>query len=222
MQELKGLNMIQYKHFNDRKAWLKGRISFPGIGASEAPAIVGASAWMTSTELWEIKTGRKTPKDISDNEFVKYGTEAEEHIRGLFMLKHEDYQLTYRPYDFVYQKERPWVRCTLDGELTSEDGEQGILEVKTHMVRGKSDLKLWDNRIPEVYLIQILHQFLSTEFTFAFLTAELIFQNFDSQIRTYYFSADDYREEMDWLLSEEEKFWESVQSGNSPSVKLII
>ena len=88
MQELKGLNMIQYKHFNDRKSWLKGREKYPGIGASEAPAIVGASGWMTSTELWEIKTGRKTPKDISDNEFVKYGTEAEEHIRGLLLTDH--------------------------------------------------------------------------------------------------------------------------------------
>lgn len=222
MQELKGLNMIQYKHFNDRKAWLKGRISFPGIGASEAPAIVGASAWMTATELWEIKTGRKTPKDISDNEFVKYGTEAEEHIRGLFMLKHEDYQLTYRPYDFVYQEERPWLRCTLDGELESESGENGILEVKSHFVRGKSDLQQWADRIPDQYLIQLMHQWLATGFSFAFLTAELIFQDFSSQLRTYYFEASDYREDMLWLLSEEEKFWECVKTRNSPNVKLFL
>ena len=202
--------MIEYRHFKDRNAWLKGREKYPGIGASEAAPIIGASAWMTASELWEIKTGRKKPKDLSDNEYVRYGTEAEQHIRGLFMLKHEDYQLTYRPYDFVYQKERPWLRCTLDGELTSEDGETGILEVKTHMVRNKNDLKTWTDRIPETYLVQLL------------LTAELIFQNFDSQIRTYYYEANDYREEMDWLLSEEKKFWYSVQSGNSPSVKLIL
>lgn len=214
--------MIEYRHFKDRDAWLKGREKYPGIGASEAAPIIGASAWMTASELWEIKTGRKKPKDLSDNEYVRYGTEAEQHIRGLFMLKHEDYQLTYRPYDFVYQKERPWLRCTLDGELTSEDGETGILEVKTHMVRNKNDLKTWTDRIPEAYLVQLLHQFLATGFTYAFLTAELIFQNFDSQIRTYYYEANDYREEMDWLLSEEEKFWNSVQSGNSPSVKLIL
>lgn len=214
--------MIEYRHFKDRDAWLKGREKYPGIGASEAAPIIGASAWMTASELWEIKTGRKKPKDLSDNEYVRYGTEAEQHIRGLFMLKHEDYQLTYRPYDFVYQKERPWLRCTLDGELTSEDGETGILEVKTHMVRNKNDLKTWTDRIPEAYLVQLLHQFLATGFTYAFLTAELIFQNFDSQIRTYYYEANDYREEMDWLLSEEKKFWDSVQSGNSPSVKLIL
>lgn len=214
--------MIQYKHFKNRADWIKGREKFPGIGASEASAVVGASSWMTATELWEIKTGRKKRKDLSDNEFIQYGTEAEQHIRGLFMLKHDNYTLEYRPYDFVFQAERPWLRCTLDGELTSEDGEHGILEVKTHMVRDKNDLRTWDNRIPDAYLIQLLHQFIATEYTFAYLTAELIFQNFDSQIRTYYFDANDYREDMDWLLKEEIKFWDNVQSGNSPSVKLIL
>lgn len=214
--------MLQYKHFKNREEWQKGRYKFPGIGASEASAVVGASNWMTATELWEIKTGRKKPKDLSENEIVQYGTDAEQHIRGLFMLKHDNYILDYKPYAFLFQSERPWLRCTLDGELTSEDGEKGILEVKSHFVRGKSDLKQWDNRIPDAYLCQILHQFLATGFGYAYLTAELIFQDFSSQLRTYYFEAQDYLEDMDWLLAEEEKFWESVQSGNSPSVKLIL
>lgn len=214
--------MLQYKHFKNREEWQKGRYKFPGIGASEASAVVGASNWMTATELWEIKTGRKKPKDLSENEIVQYGTDAEQHIRSLFMLKHDDYQLEYRPYDFLYQAERPWLRCTLDGELTSEDGEKGILEVKSHFVRGKSDLKQWTNQIPEHYLIQLLHQHLATGFSYAYLTAELIYQNFDSSIRTYFFNFNDYWEEIGWLLDEEEKFWESVQSGNSPSVKLIL
>lgn len=214
--------MLQYKHFKNREEWQKGRYKFPGIGASEASAVVGASNWMTSTELWEIKTGRKKPKDLSENEIVQYGTDAEQHIRGLFMLKHDNYKLEYRPFDFVYQSERPWLRCTLDGELTSEDGEKGILEVKSHFVRGKSDLRQWTNQIPEHYLIQLLHQHLATGFSYAYLTAELIYQNFDSSIRTYFFDFNDYWEEIGWLLDEEEKFWESVQSGNSPSIKLIL
>lgn len=214
--------MLCYKKYKNREEWLKGRIDFPGIGASEAAAVVGASSWMTPTELWEIKTGRKKAKDLSENELIQYGTEAEQHIRGLFMLKHDDYKLTYRPYDFLYQKERPWLRCTLDGELEDENGRKGVLEVKSHFVRGKSDLRQWNDRIPDHYLIQIMHQWLATGFSFAYLTAELIFQDFSSQLRSYYFEADDYRMDMDWLLSEEEKFWESVQSGNSPSVKLIL
>jgi putative phage-type endonuclease len=212
--------MLQYKHFKNREEWLIGRNE--GIGASEAAAIVGASNWMTSTELWEVKTGRRKPKDMSDNELVHYGTEAEKYIRALFRLKHEELEMKYHPYDILFQDYRPWLRCTLDGELTTEDGERGILECKVHFVRGKSDLAQWNNRIPDHYLIQILHQWLASEFTFAYLTAEIIFQDFDSQLRTYYFKAENYQEEMDWLLAEEEKFWESVKSGNSPPAKLIL
>ena len=214
--------MLCYKKYKNREEWLKGRIDFPGIGASEAAAVVGASSWMTPTELWEIKTGRKKAKDLSENELIQYGTEAEQHIRGLFILKHDNYILYYKPYDFLFQSERPWLRCTLDGELESEDGEKGILEVKTHFVRGKSDLKQWDNRVPEHYLIQLLHQHLAKGYSYAYLTAELIFQDFSSQLRTYYFDFSEYQEEAEWLLSEEEKFWESVKTGNSPNVKLIL
>ena len=214
--------MLCYKKYKNREEWLKGRIDFPGIGASEAAAVVGASSWMTPTGLWEIKTGRKKAKDLSENELIQYGTEAEQHIRGLFILKHDNYILYYKPYDFLFQSERPWLRCTLDGELESEDGEKGILEVKTHFVRGKSDLKQWDNRVPEHYLIQLLHQHLATGYSYAYLTAELIFQDFSSQLRTYYFDFSEYQEEAEWLLSEEEKFWESVKTGNSPNVKLIL
>ena len=214
--------MIAYKHFENEEDWLNGRVDIPGIGASEASAVVGISPWMSTDELWRIKTGQKKPKSLNWNEYIQYGTQAEEHVRKLFLLKHEEYALTYRPYDFVYQEERPWLRCTLDGELETDDGDKGILEVKTHFVRGKSDLAQWNNRIPDHYLIQILHQFLATEFTFAYLTAELIFQDFSSQLRTYYFLSRDYEEDKEWLLSEEENFWESVQTCNSPNVKLII
>lgn len=214
--------MIAYRHFKDREAWLKGREKYNGIGASEAAAIVGATSWMTATELWQIKTGQKKPKDLSDNEYVRYGQSAEEHVRQLFMLKHEELKLTYRPYDFVFQKERPWLRATLDGELEDEEGAKGILEIKTSFIKSKNDLAKWNDRIPDQYLVQIAHQFLATDFDFAYLTAELIFQNFDSQIRTYYFLKDDLSEDMDWLLHEEEQFWKSVESGNSPNVKLTL
>lgn len=214
--------MIAYRHFKDRDAWLKGREKYNGIGASEAAAIVGATSWMTATELWQIKTGQKKPKDLSDNEYVRYGQSAEEHVRQLFMLKHEELKLTYRPYDFVFQKERPWLRATLDGELEDEEGAKGILEIKTSFIKSKNDLAKWNGRIPDQYLVQIAHQFLATDFDFAYLTAELIFQNFDSQIRTYYFLKEDLSEDMDWLLHEEEQFWKSVESGNSPNVKLTL
>lgn len=214
--------MLEYKHFPDREAWLKGRKDFPGIGASEAASIVGASSWMSASELWQLKTGRKEPKDLSLNEQVSYGTHAEEHIRALFMLKHPEYELEYRPFDFMYQKERPWLRCTLDGELVVPDGERGILEVKTAQIQSKSQYAQWNNRIPDHYLVQLLHQFLSTGYSFAYLTAELMYMDGTSTLRSYYFRAQDYYDDMEWLLEEEEKFWDSVLNQKTPNVKLFL
>lgn len=214
--------MLVYKHFKDREAWLKGRKKFPGIGASEAAAVVGASSWMSPIELWKIKTGQKEPPNLSANEFIQYGTQAEEHLRALFMLKHEEFTLDYRAFDFLFQKERPWLRCTLDGELVYPDGERGILEIKTASIQSKSQYAQWNERIPDHYLIQILHQFLATGFPFAYLTAELIFQDGTSSLRTYYFLAKDYSEEMEWLLEQEEKFWEQVIEKKNPAAQLIL
>ena len=59
--------MLQYKHFQNREEWLKGRDDFKGIGASEASAIVGVSNWITATELWESKMGIRKLKDMSDS-----------------------------------------------------------------------------------------------------------------------------------------------------------
>ena len=214
--------MLEYKHFPDREAWLKGRKDFPGTGASEAASIVGASSWMSASELWQLKTGRKEPKDLSLNEQVSYGTHAEEHIRALFMLKHPEYKLEYRPFDFMYQKERPWLRCTLDGELVVPDGERGTLEVKTAQIQSKSQYAQWNNRIPDHYLVQLLHQFLATGYSFAYLTAELMYMDGSSTLRSYYFRAQDYYDDMEWLLEEEEKFWDSVLNQKTPNVKLFL
>lgn len=214
--------MLEYKHFPNREAWLKGRKDFPGIGASEAASIVGASSWMSASELWQLKTGRKEPKDLSLNEQVSYGTHAEEHIRALFMLKHPEYKLEYRPFDFMYQKERPWLRCTLDGELVVPDGERGTLEVKTAQIQSKSQYAQWNNRIPDHYLVQLLHQFLATGYSFAYLTAELMYTDGSSTLRSYYFRAQDYYDDMEWLLEEEEKFWDSVLNQKTPNVKLFL
>lgn len=42
-----------------RDEWLHVRAD--RIGGSEAAAVVGLNPYMTNTDLWEIKTGRKRP-----------------------------------------------------------------------------------------------------------------------------------------------------------------
>lgn len=207
-----------YELHETRDEWLSARGGH--IGASEASAILGLG-FMSKLDLWKIKTGKAKAKDLSDNDAVAYGNRAEDALRSLFMAKHPELTLTYRPYDFVYQEERPWLRATLDGELLDEDGDQGILEIKTATLMSKADWQKWNGRVPDGYLCQISHQLLATGFRFAYLQAELIGKT-ESVIREYLFLREDMEGNMEYLLAEEEKFWRNVVENTVPSAPLRI
>lgn len=83
------VEMIQ---LGSREEWLKHR---DRIGGSDASAILGMNPYRTNIELWQIKTGQMIPEDISDKPYVKYGTQAEMHLRGLFRLDFPEYQVEY-------------------------------------------------------------------------------------------------------------------------------
>lgn len=209
---------IIYEHHENRDEWLSARGGH--IGASEAGAILGYG-FMSKLDLWKLKTGKAKSKDLSDNEAVAYGNRAEDALRSLFMAKHPELTLTYRPFDFVYQEERPWLRATLDGELLDEYGDQGILEIKTATLMSKADWQKWNGRVPDGYLCQISHQLLATGFRFAYLQAELIGKT-ESVIREYLFLREDMEDNMEYLLAEEEKFWRCVETDTVPSTPLRI
>lgn len=206
-----------YDHYETREAWLSHRDEH--IGASEAGAILGYG-FMTKMDLWKVKVGQAKQKDLTDNPAVAYGNRAEDALRQLFMAKHPEYQLEYRPYDYVYQEERPWLKATLDGELIAGDGSRGILEIKTATCMSKADWAKWNGRIPDGYLCQISHQFLATDYDFAYLFAELTGADGNSVLRTYYFLREEMEGNMEFVLGEEEAFWNDVQNRKIPAATL--
>lgn len=208
-----------YEEHSTREDWLNARSGH--IGASEAGAILGYG-FMSKMDLWKLKTGRAKPKDLSDNATVAYGNRAEDALRQLFMAKHPELTLEYRPYDFVYQEERPWLRATLDGELTDQDNDKGGLEIKTATLMSRADWAKWNGRIPDGYLCQLSHQFLASGFKYFYLFAELIGASGDSTLREYLFLRDDMAENMDYLLQEEIKFWRYVETDTVPPMPLRI
>lgn len=212
--------MLVYEHHDTREDWLAHRNNH--IGASEAGAIVGYG-FMTPIDLWKLKTGRAVAKDLSDNPSVAYGNRAEDALRRLFMAKHPELELTYRPYDFLYQDHRPWLRATLDGELLeTQTGRKGALECKTATCVSRADWAKWRGRIPDGYLCQVSHQFLATEFDFIYVIAELMAQDGHSEIREYLFLIEEMAENMEFLLGEEEKLWKYVETDKVPPAPLIL
>lgn len=213
---------LVYEHHDSRDDWLFGRNKF--IGASEAGAILGVG-FQSKIDLWKEKTGRAVRKSLEKNDAVQYGNRAENPLRNLFMAKHPELALHYRPYDYLYQEERPWLRATLDGEiyLYGTSNNRGILEIKTTTCSTKTDWQKWNGRVPDGYYAQICHQMLASGFNWAYLFAEItsVTTGF-AELRQYYFDRSEMEEDIEYLLTEEEQFWTCVASDKMPSMPLRI
>lgn len=205
-----------------RATWLQERLT--GIGASDAAAILGLSPYMTNEKLWEIKTGRTVQDDISDKPFVKFGIEAEKHIRGLFALDNPQYKVNYKEFQIIRNKEHPFIFATLDGTLTDEFKRKGIWECKTTEIMRGDQWEKWNDKIPDNYYIQVLHQFLATGYDFAILTARIKHTdrngNKKSTTQDYKFERATLTDDLEYLLQEEIKFWESVTTDRRPNCML--
>ena len=204
--------------------WLQARLN--GIGASEASAIVGCNPYMSNVDLWRIKTGRKAAPDISSNAHVAYGHAAEPHIRRLFALDYADrYEVQYGgSFDMVYHTDYPWLFATLDGRLIErETGRCGVLEIKTSEILRSLAREKWREGVPDNYYVQLLHQLLATGWDFAVLHAQLK-RVWDGEIKTtrqsYFVERSEVQEDLDYLLEQECKFWEYVQTGQEPPLRL--
>ena len=169
--------MIQKMILNSREEWLEKRKSY--IGGSDVGAVVGVNPFCTNVELWEVKTGRKKPEDISDNPVVRYGSEAEAPLRELFKLDHPNYRVEYEPNNIWINTDYPWAHASLDGWMYNSAGQLGILEIKTANIKASCQGDMWRERIPDRYYVQILHYMMVTGAVFAILKAQLKYEHED-------------------------------------------
>lgn len=104
--------MAVTKHiFASREEWLKGRKNH--IGGSDASACVGMNPYKDNVQLWEEKMGLVMPEDISDKDYVRYGTEAEKHLRALFSMDFPEYQVFYDEDNMFINDRYPWMHASL-------------------------------------------------------------------------------------------------------------
>lgn len=203
-----------------REAWLTLRRG--GIGGSDAGTVLGLNKYKTNLELWEEKTGR-AESEFTGNEATRYGQKAEEHIRALFHLDHPDYNLDYHEFRMHGNEKYPFMYATLDGELTGY-GKKGILEIKTATIQNNGQWREWENRIPDTYFAQVVHQLTVTEWDFAYVRAYLRYYSQHGElratIRDYYIDADDIKNDAAALIEAETKFWDCVISGREPGLIL--
>lgn len=212
--------MLEMKVLDSHEDWLKART---GIGGSDASAIIGMNPWKSNVELWLEKTGQTVPEDISDKPFVKYGTQAEMHLRGLFRLDFPQYRVEYVENNMFINDKFPWAHASLDGWLTDQEGRKGILEIKTTEILQSMQKEKWNNQLPQNYYCQLLHYMAICEADFAVLKAQLktVFDGVPYlQTKHYHIERKDVLEDIEYLMEEEKKFWHQVQTKKKPDLIL--
>lgn len=207
---------------NNREEWLKARQN-QGIGGSEAGCILGKNKYKTNVDLWQEKTGRKEQPDLSNNSAVQFGKFAEPLLRELFKQDYPDYVVDYHEFDLYVNDTYPFIFATLDGEITTADGKRGILEIKTTTIQNKLQWDDWENKIPDSYYVQILHQLAATGWDFAILKAYIRYY-VDGEVRVtirhYRINREDVQADIDYLIEQESIFWRQVQNNEQPPLKL--
>lgn len=207
---------------DNREEWLKVR-QLQGIGGSEAGCVLGVNKYQSNIELWELKTGKREAVDLSDNAAVQFGKFAEPHLRELFKQDYPEYTVDYHEFDMYVNDDYPFIFATLDGELTNAEGRKGILEIKTTTIQNRSQWDEWDDRIPDSYYVQCLHQLAATGWEFVMLKAYIRYY-VDGEVRVtirhYRINRKDVELDIQFLIQEEATFWNNVKSNTRPALKL--
>ncbi|MCD7810380.1 MAG: YqaJ viral recombinase family protein [Ruminococcus sp.] len=139
--------VMTVKERKDRQKWLEVRNT--GIGGSDAACILGLSKWKSAFQLWNEKTHKVEPEDLSDNEFIYWGNYFEEGVAKWFSEKTGK---QVRRQGLIRSKEYPFMLASVDRMVI---GENAGLECKTASDFKKSE---WEGgEIPAAYYVQCQH-----------------------------------------------------------------
>lgn len=186
----------------DRAAWLKQRRN--GIGGSDAASIVGLNPWKSAFRLWLEKTGQAEPEDLSDNEYVYWGTVLEEVVAQEFTRRTGK---EVRRRGLLQHDTIPYLLASVDRMVV---GENAGLECKT--ANGFA-AKRWDgDEIPDAYYVQCQH-YMAVTGAEKWYIAALIGGN-----RFVWKEIPRNEEDIAALLEAEKNFWALVESKTMPEV----
>lgn len=171
-----------------------------GIGASEAPIVLGVSPWKTAYQLWEEKLG--LVKRQGENYATQKGHDFEEVARQHFEI---EYEKSMKP-ALVEAESVGFIRASLDG--ISEDGKE-ILEIKNP---GKDAHQLAiDGKVPAYYYPQIQHQLFASG-------AQLCYYWSFKDDKGVCVKVERDEEYIKDLVNHLSQFWYLVQNGIPPEI----
>jgi len=200
------------------------------LSGTRASAILGQNPYMTNVDAWEIITHRRKEKDISENEAVMFGLDAEKHIRALYALELGGEYQVFDPdvngNKVVYaHADKPYLTASIDGLLVRENdsGVQesvGVLEIKTTTILNSIHRETWRDGIPQNYYIQLLHEIMVLNADFGILVAYLRYGDY-SVLKAYRIERKDVIDDINALYQKEVEFYEQYVATNTKPALLI-
>lgn len=186
-----------------REEWLEYRRL--GIGGSDAAAACSVSKWKSQLELWMEKKGYSELRQSS--EATHWGSLLEPLIRDEFSKKTG---LAVEQISCILQHPNySFMLANLDGLVHDPDRGVGIFEAKT---ANAFTAEVWEDGIPDEYLLQLHHYFAVTGLEFAYI-AVLIGGN------TFKYKLIERDESIiKMLIRLESRFWQSIQQNDPPEL----
>ena len=181
--------------------WREGRKH--SIGASDAAAVMGISPWKTEAQLWDEKANGKM-LDFHNADTMR-GHRSENHILELYGIETER-KIFSGERIMLMSNHNPFMSCTLDGIDFTDDNNPIIIEVKSV----KFSHGEWsDEKIPDYYFTQLLHQLAVTGWNEAVLLVRFTRnEGWESASeRMYHVKREDVQDQIDKLVRKERKFW---------------
>lgn len=174
-----------------------------GLGASDAPIVMGVSPWKTPYQLWELKTGR------AQNDGGNWATNRGNELEPLARAECEVETGLDFPAVLAEHPQLPFMRASLDGWNAET---RTVLEIKCPGVADHE--KALAGEVPEKYRPQIQHQLFVTG------AAEAIYFSYHPEHTTRR-ALVRVKPDVDYikaLLDKMMKFWKCVQNDTAPEL----
>lgn len=175
----------------NKNKWLK--IRNMGIGGSDAAIVIGLNRYKSAFKLWLEKTGQAEPEDLSDNEYVYWGTVLEQVVADRFC------ELTDKKVHRAGTMQSirdDWLLANVDCMVVGEDAG---LECKT--CNGFAAKDWQDDKLPDAYYIQCQHYMLVTGCSKWYIACLIGGNHF------VYKEIQRYDNDIDALYKAEKHFW---------------
>lgn len=179
-----------------------------GVGASETAIILGLNPNVSPYQLWQVKTGRAKPEDLSDIPIVHWGNILEEPIAQEY--ERVTGNKVRRMTQTLFHKKHKHILCHLDRKI---EGQQKHLECKFAMFARDEWGASGSDVVPLKYIVQVQHQLAVTDY----LEADLAVLIGGYDFRVYPFQRDEVL--ISHIIESVNAFWEHVTSDTPPPLR---